>query len=80
MLLNPGDTILVEEWAYASALAAARPIDVRWKSVPMDDQGMRSDGLRAILAEWDVERDGSRCALPSLRPPPRFDVRMLGRE
>ena len=67
MLLDPGDTILVEEWAYASALAAARPIDVRWKTVPMDDQGMRADGLRAILAGWDVERDGARCAHPSFR-------------
>ena len=70
MLLNPGDTILVEEWAYASALASARPIDVRWSSVPMDDQGMRADRLRAILAGWDVERDGARYAHPPFFPHP----------
>jgi aromatic amino acid aminotransferase I / 2-aminoadipate transaminase len=62
VLLNPRDTLLVEEWAYASALATARPTDVRWKGVPMDNQGMRADALRAILAEWDVERDGVKWA------------------
>jgi len=30
------------------------------KAVPMDGQGMRSDSLRAILAGWNVERDGPR--------------------
>jgi DNA-binding transcriptional MocR family regulator len=63
VLLNPGDTLLVEEWAYASALAAARPVDVSWKSVPMDDQGMRADALKAMLAGWDIERDGPRCVV-----------------
>ena len=61
VLLNPGDTVLVEEWTYPSALASARPIDVHWKSVPMDGQGMRPDSLRLILAGWKVERDGPRC-------------------
>ena len=31
MLLNLGDTTPVKEWVYASALAAAHPINVRWK-------------------------------------------------
>ncbi|KAI9464294.1 PLP-dependent transferase [Russula earlei] len=60
LLLNPGDTLLVEEWTYPSALASARPIGARWKAVPMDGQGMRPDALREILAGWDVERDGPR--------------------
>lgn len=60
LLLNPGDTLLVEEWTYPSALASARPLEVRWKAVPMDGQGMRPDSLRIILAGWDVERDGPR--------------------
>jgi aromatic amino acid aminotransferase I len=68
MLLNPGDTLLVEEWTYPSALASAHPLDVRWKPVPMDGQGMRPDSLRAILAGWNVERDGPRCV--SVEPLP----------
>ena len=60
MLLNPGDTLLVEEWTYPSALAGARPIDLRLRAVPMDSQGMRADALREILAGWDVEKDGTR--------------------
>jgi aromatic amino acid aminotransferase I len=64
MLLNPGDTLLVEEWSYPSALASARPIDLRWHAVPVDSQGMRADALREILAGWDVEKDGPRYALP----------------
>ncbi|KAI9453469.1 PLP-dependent transferase [Lactarius psammicola] len=60
LLLNPGDTLLVEEWTYASALASARPIDLRWQAVPMDSQGMRADALREILAGWNVEKSGPR--------------------
>ena len=63
LLLNPGDTLLVDEWEYPSALANARPIDLRWKPVPMDSQGMRADALREILAEWNVDRNGPRYAL-----------------
>ncbi|KAH8989735.1 PLP-dependent transferase [Lactarius akahatsu] len=60
LLLNPGDTLLVEEWTYPSAMASARPIDARWHGVPMDNQGMRADALREILAGWDVEKSGPR--------------------
>ncbi|KAH8988718.1 pyridoxal phosphate-dependent transferase [Lactarius hatsudake] len=60
LLLNPGDTLLVEEWTYPSAMASARPIDTRWHGVPMDNQGMRADALREILAGWDVEKSGPR--------------------
>ncbi|KAH9174516.1 PLP-dependent transferase [Lactarius sanguifluus] len=55
LLLNPGDTLLVEEWTYPSAMATALPIDVGWHGVPMDNQGMRADALREILAGWDVK-------------------------
>jgi len=60
LLLNPGDTLLVEEWAFSSALADSRPLGVRWKGVPMDGQGMLPDAFREILAGWNVERDGTR--------------------
>ena len=60
LLINSGDTLLVEEWAYPTALASSQPLEVRWKAVPMDGQGMRPDSLRAILAGWNVEQDGPR--------------------
>lgn len=60
LLLNPGDTLLVEEWVYPSALASTRPIGLRWHAVPVDSQGMRADALRETLAEWDVVNNGPR--------------------
>ena len=35
LLFNPGDTLLVEEWTYVSAMATARPINLHWQAVPM---------------------------------------------
>ncbi|KAH9009853.1 PLP-dependent transferase [Lactarius deliciosus] len=60
LLLNPGDTLLVEEWTYPSALGSALPIGVRCHAVPMDNQGMCADALKKILAGWDVEKSGPR--------------------
>ncbi|KAI0299111.1 PLP-dependent transferase [Multifurca ochricompacta] len=60
LLLNPGDTLLVEEWAYPSAISNTRPLEVRMKSIPMDGQGIRTDVLRAILSGWNAEKDGPR--------------------
>lgn len=61
---EPGELILTEEWAYTSALAAARPYQIKPVGVPMDGQGMRADALEEILANWDVEaRGAARCVL-----------------
>ncbi|KAI0265959.1 PLP-dependent transferase [Gloeopeniophorella convolvens] len=60
VLLDAGDTLLVEEWTYPSALATARPIGVKVRGVAMDGEGMRADSLREVLEGWDVRRDGPR--------------------
>ncbi|KAG8818184.1 hypothetical protein FRC17_010913, partial [Serendipita sp. 399] len=52
-LLNPGDSLLVEEWTYPSALSSALPIGVHMVAVPLDSMGMRPDALRDILENWD---------------------------
>ncbi|PVF95527.1 PLP-dependent transferase [Serendipita vermifera] len=57
-LLNPGDSLLVEEWTYPSALAAALPIGVHTVAAPLDSRGIKPDALREILANWDEEARG----------------------
>jgi hypothetical protein len=39
-------------------------INVGWKAVPMDSQGMCPNVLREILSGWNVEQDSPRCVLP----------------
>lgn len=55
---NPGDGILASEWTYPSAMASALPFGVTPVAIAMDGQGMRSDDLRKVLSEWDVEARG----------------------
>ncbi|KIM25871.1 hypothetical protein M408DRAFT_17111 [Serendipita vermifera MAFF 305830] len=57
-LLNHGDSMLVEEWTYPSALASAFPLGVHTVSVPMDSKGMRPDALREILSNWNETERG----------------------
>lgn len=57
-LLNPGDSMLVEEWTYPSALSAALPIGIHTVAVPLDSKGMRPDALRHILSTWDSKSRG----------------------
>ncbi|KAF8298290.1 PLP-dependent transferase [Clavulina sp. PMI_390] len=52
---NSGEFLLVEEWAYTSALHAVRPYGVKPLGVPLDSQGMRSDALEDILSNWDAK-------------------------
>ena len=60
-LCNPGELFITEDWTYPSALANSQPYGVYPVGVPMDDQGMRPDALRKMLAEWDeVERGHKR--------------------
>ncbi|KAI5118981.1 hypothetical protein M0805_001120 [Coniferiporia weirii] len=60
MLCNPGECFVTEEWTYPSALASARPYGVEPISVKIDGEGMRSDDLRKVLAEWDEEARGAK--------------------
>ena len=61
LLLNQGDTLLVEEWTYVFAMAAAHPIESTCAGNP-SLWTVKVDALREILAGWDVEKDGPRCA------------------
>ncbi|KAG8786531.1 hypothetical protein FRC15_011250 [Serendipita sp. 397] len=57
-LLNPGDSLLVEEWTYPGALSTALPVGVHAVAVPLDSMGMRPDALREILENWDETARG----------------------
>lgn len=49
MLVNPGDTILVEDPTFLGALIAFAPAQPRYAAIPMDADGMDMDALEAAL-------------------------------
>jgi 2-aminoadipate transaminase len=51
LLIDPGDTVLVENPTYIGALQALRPYRPSFVALPMDEQGLRIDGLEQALAE-----------------------------
>jgi len=55
IFLCPGDTVLVEQFSYGSALARLRKLGVRPVGIPLDDDGMRMDRLAETLAALALE-------------------------
>lgn len=51
LLLNPGDTILVESPTYSGALDLFRALDFKVVGIPMDSQGMQVDELEKLLQQ-----------------------------
>ncbi|VDC08029.1 unnamed protein product [Peniophora sp. CBMAI 1063] len=60
ILAEPGDTIIGEEWIYASALTAGAPANLKFISIEMDDEGLLPEKLRERLAGWDESVKGKR--------------------
>jgi 2-aminoadipate transaminase len=54
ILLDPGDTILVEEPTYVGALQAWRPYRPRFYSLPMDEDGLIIESVEAALVELEA--------------------------
>ncbi|KAK0729072.1 amino transferase [Apiosordaria backusii] len=55
------DSILTEEFSFATALETAAPLGIKTFGVPIDDQGLIPSELDYILSTWDPsERDGKR--------------------
>ncbi|ABM80281.1 PLP-dependent aminotransferase family protein [Hyperthermus butylicus] len=50
-LANPGDYIVTEEPTYLGAIQAFRSSGVRFLTVPIDEDGMRTDKLEEVLKE-----------------------------
>ena len=60
VLMEPGDTALVEAPTYPATLSTLRLAQAKVLSVPMDDQGLNTDALAELLASLPAD------ALPKL--------------
>jgi aromatic amino acid aminotransferase I len=56
MLLEVGDSILVEEWSYPGAMGAYLPFEPTVVSLKMDGQGVLPDYFESVLANWDASK------------------------
>lgn len=52
IILDPEDTLLVEEYTYSGGLAAVWPIGCKMFPVPMDDDGVDPVALESLLSAW----------------------------
>jgi 2-aminoadipate transaminase len=57
VLLEPGDTVILEEFTYGGYLTKLRRIGVNIVAAPLDEDGIRIDALGAILD--DLKRQGT---------------------
>src|SRR5271154_2730422 len=60
LLLDPDDSVLVEEFTYPSALESMHPLQVNKIGVKMDREGMLDTDLEDILSNWEMTHRGSR--------------------
>lgn len=56
LLVEVGDTILVEEWTYPGAANAYLPYDTTIVGVKMDGQGIIPEELESLLSNWDESK------------------------
>jgi aromatic amino acid aminotransferase I / 2-aminoadipate transaminase len=63
---NRGEGFLTEEWCYPTVMWESEPLGIKPVSVKADSQGMISEELELVLANWDPsKRDGmKRSSLP----------------
>lgn len=57
VLLEPGDTVILEEFTYGGYLTKLRRLGVNIVGAPLDDDGIRTDALAGILA--GLKRQGT---------------------
>ena len=60
MLLERGDYLIMEEYAYSSAISTCGPMGIKIVGIEMDEQGMTATGLDNILSTWDIKSRGAR--------------------
>jgi 2-aminoadipate transaminase len=51
LLLQPGDTVILEEFTYSAAISKLRKLGVHFLGAPLDDGGIRMDALASMLRE-----------------------------
>ena len=71
VLLEPGDTVILEEFTYGGYLTKLRRLGVTIVGAPLDEDGIRIDALATILA--DLKRKGTTpkyiCTIPTIQNP-----------
>lgn len=71
LLLEPGDTVILEEFTYGGYLTKLRRLGVTIVGAPLDADGIRTDALGRILA--DLQRNGTSpkyiCTVPTIQNP-----------
>ena len=71
ILLEPGDTVILEEFTYGGYLTKLRRIGVNIVGAPLDEGGIRIDTLAQILA--DLKKQGTTpkyiCTVPTIQNP-----------
>ncbi|KAK9479028.1 pyridoxal phosphate-dependent transferase [Lipomyces japonicus] len=55
MLLNPGDTLLLEEFAFPESVEGLRPLGLNLVGITVDDEGLSADILEDTLLNWDLK-------------------------
>jgi 2-aminoadipate transaminase len=71
VLLEPGDTVILEEFTYGGYLTKLKRLGCNIVGAPLDDDGIRIDALEAILA--DLRKKGTTpkyiCTIPTIQNP-----------
>ncbi|HYU11265.1 MAG TPA: PLP-dependent aminotransferase family protein [Stellaceae bacterium] len=71
VLLEPGDTVILEEFTYGGYLTKLRRIGVNIVAAPLDEDGIRIGALGKILD--DLKRQGTTpkyiCTIPTIQNP-----------
>lgn len=58
---NRGDTVLMDEFAFSTALETAEPLGIKIAGVPIDEQGLIPEAMDELLSNWDpAARGGAR--------------------
>lgn len=58
---NRGDSVLMDEFAFSTALETAEPLGIKVVGVAIDDEGLLPESMDDILSNWDqTKRNGVR--------------------
>ena len=71
VLLEPGDTVILEEFTYGGYLTKLRRLGVNIVGAPLDEGGIRNDALAQILADLKRRRITPKyiCTIPTIQNP-----------